>query len=87
MDQHLRGPFLEMNIGVDGDSPSISCLSGPACLFGYGSNGSLHLAAWCWRTPPTPSTTHTHTLLFSAPLPSCLFSFSSLSPAFSRRVF
>lgn len=45
MDQHLHGPFLEMSTGVDGGSPSISCLSGPACLFGYSANGLLHLVA------------------------------------------
>lgn len=29
------------------------CLSGRDCLFGLGCNGSLHLAAWCWRTSPS----------------------------------
>lgn len=34
-------------------SISPRCLSGRDCLFGLGCNGSLHLAAWCWRTPPS----------------------------------
>lgn len=32
---------------------SAPCLSGLACLFGSDCNGSLHLDAWCWRTPPS----------------------------------
>lgn len=49
------------------------CLSGRDCLFGLGCNGSLHLAAWCWRTPPSSL----FPLLCLPPPPS---SFSSSSP-------
>lgn len=91
MEQHLHGPFLEMNIGVDGGSPSISCLSGPVCLFGYSGNGSLHLAARCLRTPPPPTPYPLFPPSFSvipltaSPLPPLLlsfFPFTLLSPAF-----
>lgn len=61
-------------------SISPRCLSGRDCLFGLGCNGSLHLAAWCWRTPPSslfsllclpppPPTTTTLRLLHPSPRP------------------
>lgn len=81
MQMLIHGPFLQMSCRVRLRLSIHQLCLLQACLFGSSCNGSLHLAAWRWRTLPSLSLLSFHMLPLSSLTSPCLY-FTSRSLSF-----